>query len=382
MTAISDEEILEYVAANINSFHESRLAGLKSLKLDRLLSRKNPYLFRSKNVVDAHELVQLMLDAHLSSQEEELFGVFLEGLAVFIAAKTIGGRKSGATGIDLEFDKNGDRYIISIKSGPNWGNSSQINKMKDHFRAASQVLRQGNMTRNVVAVNGCCYGRESRADKGGYFKICGQEFWELISNDRGLYTRIIEPLAHNAKQRNDTFRDNYGPVVNRFVAEFVTRYCVEGAIDWPKLVALSSAATPLIDRPARKRYVNSIRNLQGMHDALQHWNAPELAERILSLDSPEQPLELNSVRGFLIFWSGIESEGTTTLDSTPEGLLHATWNLPDRRSLSITFLDVDKLAIQAADAKGNPENVTRNDQSIKRITATKQLLERAWLTRH
>ena len=31
-------------------------------------------------------------------------------------------------GIDLEFDKDGVRYIVTIKSGPNWGNSSQIGK--------------------------------------------------------------------------------------------------------------------------------------------------------------------------------------------------------------------------------------------------------------
>ena len=75
------------------------------------------------------------------------------------------------------------RYIVSIKSGPNWGNSSQIAKLRDNFAAAIRVIRQGNRTANVIAVNGCCYGRETRPDKGEYFKYCGQEFWELISDD-------------------------------------------------------------------------------------------------------------------------------------------------------------------------------------------------------
>ena len=182
MSTIADEQILEYVAANIDSFHESRLARLNSLELDELLERKNPYLFKSKNIVTVSDLIGAMLDAYLSSQEEELFGVFLEGLAVFIASEAIGGRKSGITGIDLEFERGADRYIVSIKSGPNWGNSSQINKMKDHFTEAGRVLRQGNRTLKVIAINGCCYGRESSPDKGDYFKICGQEFWEMISN--------------------------------------------------------------------------------------------------------------------------------------------------------------------------------------------------------
>jgi len=33
---------------------------------------------------------------------------------------------------------------------------------------------------NIVAVNGCCYGRDNRPDKGDYLKYCGQRFWEFI----------------------------------------------------------------------------------------------------------------------------------------------------------------------------------------------------------
>ena len=48
------------------------------------------------------------------------------------------------------------RYIVSTKSGPNWGNSSQITKMKDNFNTATRVIRQGNPGMKIVAVNGCC----------------------------------------------------------------------------------------------------------------------------------------------------------------------------------------------------------------------------------
>ncbi len=75
-----------------------------------------------------------ILDAHLSSQEEGIFGGLLEELAIFICQRAYGGIKSSAEGIDLEFIDDGVRYIISVKSDPNWGNSSQIAKMKDHFR--------------------------------------------------------------------------------------------------------------------------------------------------------------------------------------------------------------------------------------------------------
>ena len=123
MKPISEGQITSYVEGNIGSFHDKRLESLNKLKLNSLLNRKNPYLFKSKNVVVASDLIRSLLDAHLSSQEETLFGDFLEDLAIFVADAVHGGWKSSATGIDLEFTKGNSRYIVSIKSGPNWGNS-------------------------------------------------------------------------------------------------------------------------------------------------------------------------------------------------------------------------------------------------------------------
>ena len=242
MSTITDQQITEYVEAHIGTFHDKRLEALNKLRLSNLLRRKNPYLFRSKNLVAVSDLIKSLLDSHLSSQEETLFGDFLEGVAIYVAGQVHDGLKSSATGIDLEFVKDRARYIVSIKSGPNWGNSSQIAKMRDNFNVAARVIRQGSSTTNVIAVNGCCYGRDAKPDKGAYFKYCGQDFWELISNDSSFYTRIIEPLGHNAKQRNDDFVEKYGAVINRLCAEFSAQFCDQaGAIDWNKLVAFSSA---------------------------------------------------------------------------------------------------------------------------------------------
>jgi hypothetical protein len=125
MNPIKIDDVKVYVRENIGSFHSSRLQSLRELKLSQILKRKNPYLFKAKNILLAQDLVRILLDAHLSSQEEAIFGNFLEGLAIFINRQVHGGWKSSTEGIDLEFDKGGIRYIMAIKSGPNWGNSSQ-----------------------------------------------------------------------------------------------------------------------------------------------------------------------------------------------------------------------------------------------------------------
>ena len=102
MSAVTDEQIAAYVEAHIGTFHDKRLEALVNLNLTKLLA-KNPYLFRSKNLVIAGDLVKSLLDSYLSSQEETLFGDFLEGLAIYVAEQVLGGWKSGITGIDLEF---------------------------------------------------------------------------------------------------------------------------------------------------------------------------------------------------------------------------------------------------------------------------------------
>jgi hypothetical protein len=209
------------------------------LKLWDVLIRKNPYLFKAKYVESAGELVKQLLDAYLSSQEETIFGNFLESLAIYVCSETFGGRKSATEGIDLDFERDGKRYIVSIKSGPKWGNSSQIKKMRDYFRQARKIVGD---KQHLIPVNGCCYGRDSKPEKGDYQKLCGQRFWELVSGDELMYQEIIEPLGHKAKERNQEFSKEYSKVENRFTAQFIKDYCRDdGAIDWGRIVAFNSA---------------------------------------------------------------------------------------------------------------------------------------------
>ncbi|GAK55042.1 hypothetical protein U27_01873 [Candidatus Vecturithrix granuli] len=243
MRQISQQEIIEYVEANIPQFHQSRLNKLLSLKLEEILKHKNPYLFKARNICTAEELVRNTLDAFLSSSEEGLFGEFLEKLAIFICVQVFGGRKSSAEGIDLEFEQDHTKFIVSIKSGPNWGNSGQVTKMVTDFKKAKKILRSNtSSTMNIVAVNGCCYGRDNRPDKGDYLKLCGQRFWTLISGSETLYTDIIEPLGHRAKEKNEKFLQEYSKVVNKFTLEFIQTFCdSEGQIHWDRVVQLNSA---------------------------------------------------------------------------------------------------------------------------------------------
>ncbi len=102
MEQLDIASVNDFVNTNISGFHKNKLSTLESINLKALLRKKNPYLFRAKNITVAGDLVRGILDAFLSSSEEKIFGDFLENLAIFIASKTTGGKKSPATGIDLE----------------------------------------------------------------------------------------------------------------------------------------------------------------------------------------------------------------------------------------------------------------------------------------
>lgn len=246
MNKLRIADVTSYVENNIGTFHEKRINSLKKLELKKVLRKKNPYLFKAKHLLTAEEIIRKLTDAFISSNEETIFGDWLEGLAIYINEIVYDGFKSGIRGIDLEFNKGNERYIVAIKSGPNWGNSSQIAKMKSDFSAAAKTLRTSNSGIHVIAVNGCCYGKDRHPDKGDYFKYCGQDFWHLISGQKTLYQDIIEPLGHQAKQRNDDFLKSYSQMINKFTKEFTNNFCDDfGNIDWKYLVAFNSGSETL-----------------------------------------------------------------------------------------------------------------------------------------
>jgi hypothetical protein len=241
MNLLQINDVARYVEENIGLFHQKRIDCLDKLKLKTILKKKNPYLFKAKYFLTAEQIIKGLTDAFISSNEETIFGDWLEGLAIFINQKVYNGWKSGITGIDLEFDKDGIRYIVTIKSGPNWGNSSQVTKMKADFITAQKTLRTSGSGLMIQSVNGCCYGKDNNPDKGSYYRYCGQRFWTFISGMDTLYTDVVEPLGYRAREKNDVFLESYAKMINKFTKEFSNDFCDDaGRILWGELVKFNS----------------------------------------------------------------------------------------------------------------------------------------------
>ncbi|GBU21544.1 hypothetical protein R80B4_01437 [Fibrobacteres bacterium R8-0-B4] len=235
-------ELVNQYERNNHPFVHGRRISLTQMKLSDLFEGKNIYLFSINNAVGiVASIIRKLIDDYLSSKEEALFGDWLEGLAIFINEKVYGGRKSEIKGIDLEFDNQNVRNIVSITSNHNWGNSLQIGDMEKNFRTAIKTLRTNNSNLQIKCINGCCYGKDNNPDKGIYFKYCGQRFWEFIGGDENTYVDVIKPLRYIAKKRNDEYMEQYEGMINIFTREFTELFCDnEGKIEWDKLVKYNS----------------------------------------------------------------------------------------------------------------------------------------------
>ena len=241
--ALNYSDLERYIQEElVAEFYEKRFEKLNKVNLRALLKRKNPYLYRAKNLQTGEQYVRQILDAFLSSSEETQFGDLLEKLSIRICGEVFGGRKSAATGIDLEFERDGIHYVVSVKSSPNWGNSGQISRMMTNFKTVKRILGTNSSIRNVVAVNGCCFGKDDRPDKGDYLKYCGQRYWSFISGDENLYIKLIEPLGNQAKEKDADFQSLYVKRLNEMTGDFLSQFCRDGLIDWEKIVRYNAEA--------------------------------------------------------------------------------------------------------------------------------------------
>ena len=208
---------------------QGKVAAIKP----RDLIVKNPYLFRARAPEDAEQLASRLIDSFLSSSEETRFGDILKGVAVTICRKAKGGWKSSTDGIDLEYDDGGIRNIVQIKSGPNWGNKSQREKLVLDFQIATRTLRQGSGQVVVQPVEGICYGPSERKDVGSHIRLVGNEFWHEISGwadaGRAVFTVVGQHASNGLSEVINEARSRVVSYLQRSGA------ASNGRVDWDML---------------------------------------------------------------------------------------------------------------------------------------------------
>ncbi|OGY93069.1 MAG: hypothetical protein A3H70_05525 [Candidatus Komeilibacteria bacterium RIFCSPLOWO2_02_FULL_48_11] len=247
MKKINYSKLNKFITSDVvKPFYDKRIEKLTKTKLGAIVNRKNPYLFKAKNIQTAGDFAKDILDAFLSSQEETIFGDLLENLAIYVNKNIFNGHKAEEgkfKSVDLIFKRDNKLYIVGIKSGPNWGNSDQVSTMRKNFKKAREILKNESERREIIAVNGCMYGRDNAPLKKhkkdselNYLKLCGQKFWEFVSGDKELYKKLIKPLDKEVKKRDDTFKELYAKKINEMTKDIIDLFHTKNSLDWNKII--------------------------------------------------------------------------------------------------------------------------------------------------
>lgn len=236
-----EQAVVRAIATALETFYTTLIEKIDKLNIQKVMKRKNPYLYRAKAMQSASEIVDSVLTAFVSSSEETIFGnCFFEPIA--IAAS--GGSKALAEGIDIMFQDNKSNtiYAIAVKSGPSVFNADSKKRQEQNFMAASKLAQQ--VKTRYEAYIGYCYGKKNDSGRGKpkmYQELAGKRFWAELTGDEEFYIKIIDYMGTMPEQYVAEYKESYNKAANRLVREFSNSFCKEdGSIDWEKLVEFNS----------------------------------------------------------------------------------------------------------------------------------------------
>lgn len=236
-----NEDVVSAIATGLDNFYTQLIKNIDSLDIKKIMSRKNPYLYRSKAMNSAAEIIDSVLAATVSSSEETIFGnCFFEPLA--IAAS--GGQKALAEGIDVmvQDDKTNTIYAVAVKSGPSVFNADSKKRQEQNFNAAAKLAQQAKT--RYVPVIGYGYGKRKSSSRGKpktYIELAGKAFWKELTGEDDFYLRILQHMGMLPEKYLEEFEASYNRASNRLVREFSNMFCREdGSIDWNALVEFNS----------------------------------------------------------------------------------------------------------------------------------------------
>lgn len=78
-----EQAVIQAIASALETFYGTLIEKIDGLNIQKVMKRKNPYLYRAKAMQSATEIVDSVLTAFVSSSEETIFGnCFFEPIAI------------------------------------------------------------------------------------------------------------------------------------------------------------------------------------------------------------------------------------------------------------------------------------------------------------
>jgi Type II restriction endonuclease EcoO109I len=207
-------------------FLEARVRNLERLTLDHL--KFNVLALRATATMLELETPETLLRYRLAQHLERSL-VTAMGSALQRVARIIAGQGSGVAGADIEKVRDGRRYFIQVKSGPDTAN-------KDIAQNIATLLNSARARDpEAVCLLGVCYGRPDQISgiahreiqNRGVGLLVGRAFWQFIGDHPGTMGDVLELAAEAAsglEAGDEPFSERVDRKLNELVVEFERRY--------------------------------------------------------------------------------------------------------------------------------------------------------------
>lgn len=84
----NEPEVIQAISTALTEFYTALSQKLDKININKILKRKNPYLYRAKGINNATQVVDRLLSAYISSSEETIFGnTFFEPIAIAVSGR-------------------------------------------------------------------------------------------------------------------------------------------------------------------------------------------------------------------------------------------------------------------------------------------------------
>jgi hypothetical protein len=221
----------------VRSFYSKRIQRLDKLTPELLLKSRNPFLSAVTGVSDIGSWLDVNINTWSASSDETILGNLLDQLSMYISRLLWNAKTKKPIGADIDFIRNGCRYVIELKSGEHWGNSAQYKTLVDRF---SSIVAEHKSLYDIPIepILGIYYG-PSGCNKSyrGYTKICGPSFWEFLTESPDFHKHLLSRLSLVSSQTISKLKNKQEKTVSRILSGLGdytenNRLCLSRVLDY------------------------------------------------------------------------------------------------------------------------------------------------------
>jgi hypothetical protein len=234
------EEQRRKIRSIFTAYLQARAKNLKTLALSDM--KFNVVQLRATGTMLDLKTPEDLLRYRLA-QYLERGAVTAMGGALQKIARELSGSGSGVAGADIEVSRDGRRYFVQVKSGPDTAN-------KDIAQNIATLLNSARARDPAaVCVLGVCYARPEQIStiakreleaRGVGLKV-GREFWEFVSGEPACLEEILEVAGEVGDAIEATLSAQVEAKVHELVADFASMYGAQlDDVTWKRFLANNS----------------------------------------------------------------------------------------------------------------------------------------------